>query len=64
MPRKPATKKVEPKTTKKKKEVASEPIISGKVEGNYTTTVYENGDKISFEIDWDKLKQHVASAKS
>jgi hypothetical protein len=62
MPRKPAAKKTEPKPTKKKKEVEENivaPVKDGIEIGNYSTTVYKNGDKISFDIDWDKLREYM-----
>ena len=62
MPRKPAAKKIETKTPKKKKEVEEvivAPVKDGIEIGNYSTTVYKNGDKISFDIDWDKLREYM-----
>ncbi|NDB84985.1 MAG: hypothetical protein EB127_20135 [Alphaproteobacteria bacterium] len=32
---------------------------SGTVQGVYSTSVYANGELVSFEIDWDKLKDHL-----
>ena len=29
------------------------------VTGNYSTSTYNNGDLISFDIDWDRLKEHL-----
>lgn len=35
-------------------------VRSGKVEGNYSTSTYStNGVLINFQIDWDKLKEHM-----
>ena len=62
MPRKPAAKKTEPKPNKKKKEVEEiiiAPVKDGIEIGNYSTTVYKNGEKISFDIDWDKLREYM-----
>jgi len=62
MPKKPAVKKSEPKkktTSNKVIEPTVAPITTGVIEGNYTKTVYENGEKISFEIDWDRLKEYM-----
>jgi len=64
MPRKPAAKKAEPKAKKTKvvekiEEVKAPAIPDGIVEGIYSTSVYKDGDKISFDIDWDKLKEHM-----
>ena len=41
----PAVEPAEPKT--------------GTVTGLYSESVYNNGELISFNIDWDKLKEHV-----
>ncbi len=50
------------KPTKKKKEVEEvivAPVKDGIEIGNYSTTVYKNGEKISFDIDWDKLREYM-----
>lgn len=40
--------------TKKTKE---EPIVQndGRIEGQYSTFLWNNGELVSFDIDWDKL---------
>ena len=43
------------KAVKKESSVA----ITGTVQGEYSTSVYNNGELISFDIDWDKLKEHM-----
>ena len=49
-------------TEKKKKPTKKETVTetpNGVVEGLYSTTVYENGEKIDFQINWDKLKDYM-----
>jgi hypothetical protein len=31
----------------------------GTIDGEYSRSVYVNGELISFDIDWDKLKEHM-----
>jgi hypothetical protein len=31
----------------------------GTIDGEYTRSIYINGELISFDIDWDKLKEHM-----
>lgn len=50
-----ATKKVGAKKTKKQIVVQAD----GKVEGQYSTTLWNNGEIISFDIDWEKLAEIV-----
>ena len=52
--KKPTTK---PTTTRKKNvtEVKQNEIVVG----NYSTTVYQNGEKLSFDIDWDRLREYM-----
>lgn len=49
-------------TEKKKKPTKRETVTetsNGVVEGLYSTTVYKNGEKIDFQINWDKLKDYM-----
>ena len=31
----------------------------GIVEGNYSKALWNNGELVSFDIDWDKLAEHM-----
>jgi hypothetical protein len=42
--------------------VAVEQVKDGTFKGEYSTSLYNNGELISFDIDWDMLKKHVQSA--
>lgn len=48
----------EKKKSLTKKETVTE-SSNGVVEGLYSTTVYKNGEKIDFQINWDKLKDYM-----
>jgi hypothetical protein len=55
-----ATKTKSESKPKAKKVVKKEsPAITGKIQGEYSTSVYNNGELISFDIDWDKLREHM-----
>ena len=55
-----ATKTKSESKPKAKKVVKKEsPAITGTIQGEYSTSVYNNGELISFDIDWDKLKEHM-----
>jgi translation initiation factor 1 (eIF-1/SUI1) len=41
------------RTKKPKSDVVVQ--AEGKVEGKYTTSIWNNGELVSFEINWDKL---------
>ena len=45
-----ATKKVRAKKPKEENVVQN-----GKIEGQYSTSLWNNGELVSFDIDWDKL---------
>jgi len=49
------------KTTVKSTEMpkAVEILPDGVYEGVYSKTVIKDGHKISFDIDWDKLRDHL-----
>ena len=53
-----AVKKSESKS-KKTKTVEVKTEKHGTVIGEYSTSVYDNGKLLSFDIDWDKLKEHM-----
>ena len=69
MPRKPSAKTAAPKTKAAKKEKVVEKVVEtpnaveiladGVYEGVYSKTVIKDGQKISFDIDWDKLREHL-----
>lgn len=46
-----ATKKVRAKKPKEQNVVQNH----GKIEGQYSTSLWNNGELVSFDIDWDKL---------
>jgi len=52
-----ATKKVRAKKPKEETVVQT----NGKVEGQYSTSLWNNGELVSFDIDWDKLAAIVKS---
>jgi len=41
------------------KKAESPEIKSGVFEGEYSKSLYNNGELVSFDIDWDKLKEHM-----
>ena len=57
MPKKTSSTPVKKKTPSKKK--VTEQIKDGVEIGNYSTTVYQNGEKISFDIDWNRLREYM-----
>lgn len=32
---------------------------NGEILGEYSKSVYNNGELVSFDIDWDKLRDHM-----
>lgn len=61
-PRKKADPTKVPKEGKTKTSVTKTEILvdrNGEVQGEYSKSVYVNNELISFDIDWDKLKDHM-----
>lgn len=62
---KPTKKEAKAAPVKKPRQVKTEAIVAPVVEGtytvtgNYSTSTYVNGDLISFDLDWDRLKEHL-----
>jgi hypothetical protein len=55
-------KKVSEKPVKVRK-VKSKPEEASRIEtGLYTTSTFEAGKLVNFDIDWDKLREHVKQA--
>ena len=52
-------KKITKKPTTTRKKNVTEVKQNEIVVGNYSTTVYQNGEKISFDIDWDRLREYM-----
>ena len=55
-----------PKKIKEAVKVVEQPApkLDGKIEGMYSTSLWNNGELISFDIDWELLKKHVGDATS
>lgn len=47
------------KTKSKDDDIKTLKMNDGTVQGEYSTSVYNNGELISFDIDWDKLRDHM-----
>jgi len=47
----------------KKKLILKPQVKDGEVKGEYSTALWNNGELVSFDIDWDKLKKIVESLK-
>jgi len=47
------------KTPRVKKIESPKLLKDGVIEGEYSKSVYNNGELVSFDIDWDKLKEHM-----
>ena len=43
----------------KVKKIEAPKTVDGVVEGEYSKSLYNNGELVSFDIDWDKLKEHM-----
>ena len=61
---KPAKKEAKVAPVKKPRQAkievdAVEQVKDGTFKGEYTTYAYNNGELISFDIDWDRLKEHL-----
>ncbi|NDG32866.1 hypothetical protein EB118_22710 [bacterium] len=49
---------IKPKPLKVKKTESIE-VKNGVFEGEYSKSLYNNGELVSFDIDWDKLKEYM-----
>lgn len=61
-PRKKAETSKTPKEGKTKTSVTKTEVLvdrNGEILGEYSKSVYNNGELVSFDIDWDKLRDHV-----
>ncbi len=47
------------KTKSKDDDIKTLKMNDGTVQGEYSISVYNNGELISFDIDWDKLRDHM-----
>ena len=43
----------------KVKKIEAPKTVDGVVEGEYSKSLYNKGELVSFDIDWDKLKEHM-----
>ena len=55
-----ATKKIRSKKPKEENVVQNH----GKIEGQYSTSLWNNGELVSFDINWEKLSKIVKNLKN